>query len=184
MKPIRLLAAVIILAALGGAIWWTNKHPAADATKKDALSQKLVPITGADDIVASPSRNRRRARRRRRASGKWVVTKPMPMAADQDAANMMIGSVQTLTWDRMVDEHPASLASYGLDNPPLEVDVTLKNGKTTKVLWGSDTPAGNNSIREDRRRPESLHHPDLHQNRLRKNPQRSARQATPDLQPG
>ena len=168
MKPIRLLAAVIILAALGGAIWWTNKHPAADATKKDALSQKLVPITGADDIVAICHREtRRRARRRRRASGKWVVTKPMPMAADQDAASMLIGSVQTLTWDRMVDEHPPSLDLLRPDNPPLEVDVTLKNGKTTKVLWGSDTPAGNNYLREDRRRPESLHDPDLHQNRLR-----------------
>ena len=29
-----------------------------------------------------------------------------------------------------------------MTNPPEEVDVTLKGGKTTKLLLGSDTPAG------------------------------------------
>jgi hypothetical protein len=63
------------------------------------------------------------------------------MAADQDAVNMLTGSVATLNADRLIDEHPANLGDFGLTMPMEEIDVTLKGGKTTKLLLGSDTPA-------------------------------------------
>ena len=45
MKPVRLLLAAIVLAVLGGLIWWTNKHPSVDTSKKDPLTQKIVPLS-------------------------------------------------------------------------------------------------------------------------------------------
>jgi hypothetical protein len=64
------------------------------------------------------------------------------MPADQDTVNMLTGSLATLNADRLIDDHPASLNEFGLTNPPEEIDLTLKGGKTTKLLLGSDTPAG------------------------------------------
>jgi hypothetical protein len=146
MKPLRLLTAVIVLAVLGAAIWWTNKHPSVDATKKDPTTQKLVPLSGADDVTAiAIDKQGSDPVAVAKTSGKWAVTKPTPLPADQDAASMLVSSIQTLTWDRVVDEHPTDLAAFGLNNSPLQVAVTLKNGKTTKVIWGSDTPAGTDS---------------------------------------
>ena len=78
-------------------------------------------------------------------NGKWEITKPTTTPADQDASSMLVSSIQTLTWDRVIDEHPTDLAQYGLDKPPLQIAVTLKSGKTTSVAWGSDTVAGTDS---------------------------------------
>lgn len=71
----------------------------------------------------------------------WQITKPMPMAADSDAVGMLAGSLATLNADRLIDDHPASLDTFGLTTPSEEVDVTVKGGKTTKLLIGADTPA-------------------------------------------
>ncbi len=66
----------------------------------------------------------------------------MPASSDQDAVgNMLTGTLATLNADRLIDDHPASLNEFGLANPTVEVDVTVKGGKTTKLLLGSDTPA-------------------------------------------
>ena len=72
----------------------------------------------------------------------WEIVKPTPMHADQDSVNMLTGSLATLNADRLIDDHPASLNEFGLNSPVEEVDVSLKGGKTSKLLLGADTPAG------------------------------------------
>ena len=42
-----------------------------------------------------------------------------------------------------MDDNATDLASYGLAPPLLEVDIATKDGKTTKLLLGENTPAGN-----------------------------------------
>jgi hypothetical protein len=63
------------------------------------------------------------------------------MHADQDAVNMITSTLATLNADRLIDEHPGNLRDFGLTNPAVEVDFTLKGGKPQKLLIGSDTPA-------------------------------------------
>jgi hypothetical protein len=67
------------------------------------------------------------------------------MPADKEAVNSLTSSVATLNADRLIDEHPANLAQFGLDSPREEVDLTLKDGKTDKLLLGADTPSGSDS---------------------------------------
>ncbi|HEX4135938.1 MAG TPA: DUF4340 domain-containing protein [Bryobacteraceae bacterium] len=142
MKAGGLLTAVGVLIVLGGLVWWSNKHPAVDASAKTPAAPKLISVdakqiegiklakTGSDPIELA------------RLAGSWTITKPMPMPADQDAVGMLTSTLSTLNADRLIDDHPASLTDFGLSNPPDEVDITLKGGKTTKLLIGSDTPAG------------------------------------------
>lgn len=141
LKSGGLITAVGVLVVLGGLVWWTNKHPSADTASKTPPAPKLISVdagqvegiklvkTGAEPIELA------------KLAGTWTIVKPTPMPADQDAVNMLIGSVAPLNADRLIDEHPASLSDFGLANPVTEVDLTLKGGKTTKLLLGSDTPA-------------------------------------------
>ncbi len=71
----------------------------------------------------------------------WEIAKPSMLHADQDAVDMLTNSLATLNADRLIDDHPADLNAFGLATPPIEVDVTLKDGKTRKLLLGGDTPA-------------------------------------------
>ncbi len=41
-----------------------------------------------------------------------------------------------------MDDKATDLASYGLAPPEMEVDITMKDGKTSKLLVGDDTPTG------------------------------------------
>jgi hypothetical protein len=142
MKPGGLLTAVAVLVVLGGLVWWTNKHPSATAASKNPAAPKLISLdakqiegiklakSGADPIELV------------KLADNWTIAKPTPMPADQDAVSMLTGSLATLNADRLIDDHPANLNEFGLTTPVTEVDVTLQGGKTTKLLLGSDTPAG------------------------------------------
>jgi hypothetical protein len=142
MKPGGLFTALGLLVILGGLVWWSNKHPNTGAASKTPPAPKLISVdsnqiegirlakTGSDPVEVVKLANT------------WTISKPTTMAADADAVNMLTGSLATLNADRVIDEHPANLKDFGLDTPTDEVDVTVKGGKTSKLLLGSDTPAG------------------------------------------
>jgi hypothetical protein len=145
LKPTGLLAATGVLAILGGVMWYFNKHPKASDTSATPPAPKLVAATpdqvqsiriaktGSDAIVL------------KNQSGKWVIAEPKQLPADQDTVQTITSSLTPLTSDRLIDEHPADLAAFGLNAPTEEVDVTLKNGTTNKLLFGSDTPSGSDT---------------------------------------
>jgi hypothetical protein len=141
MKFTGLFTALGILIVLGGTVWWTNKHPSTGKSNTPA-SPKIISVDqkqiegvriakpGSDPVELV------------KLADKWEIAKPGPMPADQDAVGTLTSSLAALNADRVIDEHPASLNEFGLTTPPVEVDVTLKGGKTQKLLVGSDTPAG------------------------------------------
>ncbi len=147
MKFRGLLAAAFVLAALGGAVYWSeNKKkaeegkPAADAPPKiltipDADFKDIRISKGADATVAS-----------RGEDGKWKLTAPKPLAADQDAVNSLVSTLANLASDRLIEEKAANVAEYGLATPSMEVAITKKDGKTQKVLLGDETPTAGGSF--------------------------------------
>lgn len=139
LKSGGLLAATAVLAVLGGLVWWSNKNPPVE--KKAPDSPRLLAL-GVDQIegirIAKPGSDPVVLKK---VSSQWEITEPKPFPADQDAVRAMAGSLATLNADRLIEEHPASLADFGLVSPPEEIDVTVK-GAVNKLLLGSDTPAG------------------------------------------
>jgi hypothetical protein len=136
-----------VLAALLGLLYWSNHHPAtADSAVKapvdtapkilslDQLKIESIAIHHKDQPTLDLSRN---------SSGAWQITAPKALAADQDSVSSVLSTVSSLTADRLLEEKAANLGSYGLATPDLEVDVTLKDSKTQKLLVGDKTPSGN-----------------------------------------
>jgi len=141
MKSGGLITALGVLVVLGGLVWWFNKHPTANTASKTPPAPKLISVDAKqiDDIVLAKTGSD--PVELAKLADSWTIAKPTPMPADQDAVGMLTSTLATLNADRLIDDHPASLNDFGLANPAVEVDVTVKGGKTTKLLLGSDTPA-------------------------------------------
>jgi hypothetical protein len=145
LKPQGLITAVGVLVILGGYAWWANRHPTPDTSSTAATSPKILSLsadqitsirmakTGAEPLVVTKS------------GSAWQITAPQTLPADADSIAALTGAVSPLTSDRLIEEHPASLTPFGLDHPASEVEVTTKDGKTRKLLFGSDTVSGSNT---------------------------------------
>jgi hypothetical protein len=144
MKFKGLLISVIVLAGLGGGVYWSDKAkqaeekaPAKDAPPKvltipdDQFKGIRLQKKGGDTTVLQKS-----------DSGKWAITEPKPLAADQDSVTSVVSALASLTSDRLIEDSASDLASYGLAAPSIEVIITKKDGKTEDLLIGDDTPTG------------------------------------------
>jgi hypothetical protein len=147
MMRIRgLLVAVVLLAGLGVGLYFSNKEKAAEASKPPSdAPPKILALTdasitklalkkkGADETVLD------------KTNGKWQLTAPQSYPADQDAVNQLVSSAANVTADRVVEDKASNLSAYGLNSPSLEVDITGKGGKVSKLEIGDDTPTNSGS---------------------------------------
>jgi hypothetical protein len=134
-----LLIGLVILAALGGAVWWSERNPPQTDTK-GSDAPKLVTLKE-DDI------NRIEIVRRdepptvlQKDKGGWQMTAPKPLRVDTDAVATVASTFAGLNWDRLVDEKPSDLNQFGLAQPAVKLSV---NGKQT-LLIGDEMPTGGN----------------------------------------
>ena len=144
MKPVRLLVAVVLLAGLGGVVWWSNKQQKAKAAEPpkdlspkilalnpDSIAQLEIEKRGADPMIL-----------KKNAAGQWQMTAPQALAVDQSAASGLGSALENFSSERVVDNNATNLASYGLAPAALQVTATLKNGSKKVLLIGDDTPTG------------------------------------------
>jgi len=105
MKPKGLLIAVVLLAVVGGLVWWSNKSQA-DKAKAPAADAPAKLLTIADDqfVEIRIKKVTDELLALKRENGKWLVTAPKPMAADQDAAGSMVSTLANLNADKAVEE--------------------------------------------------------------------------------
>jgi uncharacterized protein DUF4340 len=143
MKSKGLLTASFLLLVLSGVIWWSNKKTAtADKVPAASTSVKLLNVP--EDQIQSIEIKKRTGDsvHLQRNDSKWQLATPAPLSADPDAISSMLSSLSSLSSDRTVEEKAASLDQYGLTQPAIELNVTDKNKKSTRLLFGDDTPAG------------------------------------------
>jgi hypothetical protein len=145
MKINGLLIGVVVLAALAGALFWSNRHqPAADAGKTSADAPPKILNLNPDDITKFDLKMKgaEQAVVAKDGSGNWQVTAPVVLPAAPDVISAMKTAVATLTAERLVDDKPSDLKQYGLAAPAQETDIITKDGKTHVLLFGDDAPAG------------------------------------------
>lgn len=143
MKPRNLLISAIILAALCGGVWWANKHPQTSQpapTGKNSTQLANIPETDVQALTIKKKDGS--AVTVDRSGGKWVITAPQQLPADQDAVSSIASALSPLTADSVVEEKTSDPGKFGLTHPSLTVDVKEKNGKSETVSFGDDVPAG------------------------------------------
>ena len=148
MKSSGLLIAAALLAALTGVLYWSDHHKAEDKpvvsadappkifTLKDAdISKIAVKKKGVEEVALA-----------RNDAGKWQITTPKPLSADQDSVSSMVSTLSTLGSDRLVVDKADDLKQYGLASPSLEAEITMKDNKSQKLLIGDDTPTSSGAF--------------------------------------
>ena len=144
MKLKGLLSAAVLLAALGGAVWWSNKDEAASVGKpgRDAAPRILeVP----EDQFTQLDFQRKGAPPtivKKNKEGKWEIAAPAPMTADSSSVGAVVSALAVFNSDKLVEEKATDLKGYGLDAPTVQINITKKDGKVIKVLLGDDTAIG------------------------------------------
>ena len=143
MKSRGLLVAAIVLAALTGTLYWSNhRKPAASTTLSAAeTSPKILDIKPAEATSIEISKpGAEDLKLGKNDAGKWQITSPKPLPADQDSVSSLLSTLSPLDSDRVVEEKAVNLHTYGLEKPSLKISIAEKNQKTEELLLGDDTP--------------------------------------------
>jgi hypothetical protein len=139
----RLLIAALLLAGLGGLLYWSEKQEEAKASKPVGEGAAHILEIPQDQFAAIAIRRMgAETVRLENAGGAWRIKAPVDMAADQDAVRGLVSTLAVLNAEQVVEEKPSDLAPFGLQTPILTVAVTRKDGKTQEVRIGDDVPTG------------------------------------------
>jgi hypothetical protein len=147
MKPGRLLIAAVLLAALSGALMWSNKEQKAKEGKPaDDAPPKVFSFK--EDEVKQIDIKRKEGEKITTvifdAKGKWQITAPVALPAESTQVASITSTAANLAADRVVDPNVTDLASYGLEPAVMELAITTKDGKKQNLRFGENTPVGMN----------------------------------------
>jgi hypothetical protein len=144
MKIHGLLIAACVLLVLGGILYWSNHHSAADESTKISADTPLAILKldqGAITKLELKKKDAEPVALTKASSGDWQITEPEPMRADQRAVSGLVSTLSSLNSQRVVEDKASDLKTFGLENPVLEVDLAEKDNKSQKLLLGDETPA-------------------------------------------
>ncbi len=144
MKFRGLIIAAVVLLILGGLLYWSNhrKKPDENITATNTTPIILNIISPADATTLTVKQKGAPPITLVRSGSRWQITSPQQFPADSSTVSSMLTSLAPLSSDRVVEEKATNLAAYGLSDPAFEVDVTTKDGRSTHLLFGDDTPTG------------------------------------------
>jgi hypothetical protein len=126
-----------------GALYWSNRHPKSAETEASANAAPKILSLKEDDIFKIDLKKKDADEIvLAKNNSKWQITAPKPLGADQTTVSTMLSTLSSLNSDRLVEDKASNLSQYGLTEPALETDVTVKD-KTQKLLLGDNAPTGN-----------------------------------------
>lgn len=138
MKSNPLVIAAVVLALLGGAVWYTRENPPPD---EDA-APKIVEVE-ADDIrrITLRRNGEEPIEMVRGEDDEWEFAGGLEFAADDSSIGLMASSLASLNAERVVSESVVEWGPYELEAPDLAVGYALEEAGG-EVQFGRDTPTG------------------------------------------
>ncbi len=137
------LLLLVILAALGGYLYWVELPTQRLEEKREAESKTLLSlsdsaITGLDiGAMQGPIRLAK-------TDGKWVITAPLQAEADAREVQAMIRALVLGKVTRAVDDTGSALAPFGLEQPV--VTITVHAGEQQETLSIGDSGPLSNTL--------------------------------------
>jgi Domain of unknown function (DUF4340) len=136
-----LIVAVVVLATLGGILYWSQHHkPAEESAAVPTSTAPVILKVNPADVTQMVIRQKEPVTLKK-TNGNWQITEPKSYPADQEAVAGVLSTLSGLNADRVVDEKTSDRKQYGLNPAQVELDVSGKDG-TRQLLLGDDTPAG------------------------------------------
>src|SRR2546430_12930845 len=106
MKFNGFIVAIVVLAALGAALYWSNHHMPSETTQASAETPpKILTLNEADiNKIDIKKKGGEEVTLTKDNGGNWKVIAPKPLGADQSAVSSMLSSLSSLNSDRLVEE--------------------------------------------------------------------------------
>src|SRR5690348_3289508 len=113
MKQGRLLAVSVLLAILAGLFWWLNKREAS-ATKPPVTPATTKIVDVPQDQIQSLTIDKLGSEpiELKRAGGKWSITGPKALPADQDAVSSLVSTFASLNADKVLEDKATRVDQY------------------------------------------------------------------------
>src|SRR5207302_186683 len=115
---------------LGGLVYWSNRNEEANKDKPKPETPKIIAIDESkiNQIELKPREGDATVIKKDNG-GKWQIDAPQKLTADNGVVSTMVSSVSSLNAERIVDENPADLPSYGLEPALVTATFTGTDGK-------------------------------------------------------
>lgn len=140
MRLNPLLIATIVLALLGGLVWYTREHP----PENDDAAPSVVDLDEDQIAEVTVVRDGEEPITLVRGDGEgdsWEFGGLLGLRADGSSVGLLVSSLASLNAERIVSENVVEWGPYGLDEPSLSVAFKHEAG-SGKLLFGRDTPTG------------------------------------------
>src|SRR5579884_2678954 len=113
MKLNGLLIAAVVLLALVGGLYWSNHHKPAETPTTTDTPPKILTLNEGDIAkIDLKKKSGEEVALAKNAAGKWEMTEPKKLAVDQDAVSSMVSTLSSLSSDRLVEDKSTNLGQY------------------------------------------------------------------------
>ena len=140
MRGLRsFLILLVVAAGLGAYVYFveSKKAPGDDAAKKEKVFS--VEADKIDEVAVKAEAGDRTTLKKNGAE--WQIVQPLAASPDPAEVSGLTSNLASVEMQRVIDENPADLKEFGLDEP--RVRVTFKAGGKEQTLdIGQKTPAG------------------------------------------
>ncbi len=157
MKLRNTLFALGLLAALGGVLYYLNKHPQSNTTgdtsaeKKKLFSFQPSQVNGFTiEAPDQPAVTIRRAQNKGTAPGatagtggaQWEVAAPAGVPPDNTQIQAFLDALPKIEYTPLESQAPTALAEYGLDQPSKTFKIEVGGGQPVTLAVGKENPGG------------------------------------------
>ena len=144
MRGVRSFLFLLVVAAGLGAYIYFVESKRTPSSETPAAKEKVFTVESTDIQQLEVKSEKGERTKLAKADGKWQIVEPTATAADETEVSSLTSGLSTLEIQRVVEEKPASLAEYGLQEPRVTVALTTSGASagTKRLLIGRKTPTG------------------------------------------
>jgi len=118
-----------------------EKKDEEESRSKQALQFKLEEVEALDLIRSSGTIRIQRNPK----NSRWNITAPLAVPGEDGVINQLLLVLEGARITRVVDEAPKNLSDFGLQDPPIQIELRFKSGKPKTLLVGDSSPLGHDT---------------------------------------
>jgi hypothetical protein len=135
------LGLVVVAALLGGYYYWYEVKGSEQRKAAEEAAQRIFQLEKDAIEAVTISRGQEEIKLAKDANEGWMLTEPVRAKAEQRTVDEVLDGLVEGKRDKVIAEQATDLADFGLQEPSLVVEATVKdNGSPTVLHIGARTP--------------------------------------------
>lgn len=155
MRSRSLIVLTLVVVALGAFIYFSERHmPTTEERRQQA--DLVFPGLERDQVESIVIHNSHGNFRIVKQGESWRLFEPIEFPADTTAVSSLLGSLERLKVERTLVAGEVDPKAYGLDDPPISVELGLAGGEPLALEIGDETALGSNRAMQKKGDPDLI----------------------------